>query len=99
MSFVNPLTAIALLDYAKSKKTKTVIANAAASALGRMFNRLIPPEGIEIINIVRKEEQVEILRKLGANFILNSSDPDFDEKLKHMATKMEAKVFFDAVGG
>ena len=58
MSFVNPLTAMALLDYAKSKKTKTVIANAAASALGRMFNRLIPPEGIEIINIVRKEEQV-----------------------------------------
>ena len=54
MSFVNPLSAMALLDYAKTKKTKTVIANAAASALGKMLNRLIPPEGIEIINIVRK---------------------------------------------
>ena len=46
MSFVNPLTAMALLGHAKEKKAKTVIANAAASALGRMFNRLIPPEGI-----------------------------------------------------
>ena len=63
MSFINPLSAIALLDYAKSKKAKAVIANAAASSLGKMFNRLIPPEGIEVINIVRKEEQVEILRK------------------------------------
>ncbi len=46
MSFVNPLTAIALLEYAKNKKAQTVIVNAAASALGRMMNRLIPPEGI-----------------------------------------------------
>ena len=55
-----------------------MIVNAAASALGRMFNRLLPPEGIEIINIVRREEQVEVLRKEGANFILNSSLPEFD---------------------
>lgn len=54
MSFVNPLTAMGLLEYSKEKKTKTVIVNAAASALGRMFNRLFPPEGIDIINIVRK---------------------------------------------
>lgn len=42
---------------------------------------------------------MEILRKIGANFVLNSTDPDFDEKLKDLATKMQAKVFFDAVGG
>ena len=46
MSFVNPLTAMAMLDYAKQHKTKAVIMNAAASALGRMANRLIPPEKI-----------------------------------------------------
>jgi NADPH:quinone reductase-like Zn-dependent oxidoreductase len=55
MSFVNPLTAIAMLDIAKAKPTKTVIINAAASALGRMLNRLLPGEGIEIINIVRRQ--------------------------------------------
>lgn len=64
-----------------------------------MFNRLLPPEGIEIINIVRKEEQVELLRKEGANFILNSTDPEFEDKLKDMAVKMHAEVAFDAIGG
>lgn len=55
MSFVNPLTAMAMLDIAKAKSVHTVIVDAAASALGRMLNRLLPPEGIEVINIVRKE--------------------------------------------
>lgn len=55
MSFVNPLTAIAMLDLANNKKAKCVIINAAASSLGRMLNRFLPPEGIEIINIVRRE--------------------------------------------
>jgi NADPH:quinone reductase len=54
MSFVNPLTAMGLLDHTKQRKAKAVIVNAAASALGRMINRIFPPEGIEIINIVRK---------------------------------------------
>ena len=58
MSFVNPLTAMAFREFAKKAKVKTVIVNAAASALGKMVNRLMPPEKIEIINIVRKEEQV-----------------------------------------
>lgn len=55
MSFVNPLTAMAMLDIAESKKIKTVIVNAAASSLGRMLNRFLPPEGVQIINIVRRE--------------------------------------------
>lgn len=55
MSFVNPLTAIAMLDIANSKNVRTVIINAAASSLGRMLNRYLPPEGIEIINIVRRQ--------------------------------------------
>lgn len=46
MSFVNPLTAIAMLDLANTKKSKAVIINAAASSLGRMLNRFLPPEGI-----------------------------------------------------
>lgn len=58
MSFVNPLTAIAMLDVLKQKKSKAVILTAAASSLGRMLNRFLPPEGVEVINIVRKEEQV-----------------------------------------
>jgi NADPH:quinone reductase-like Zn-dependent oxidoreductase len=55
MSFVNPLTAMAMLDIASSKNVKAVIVNAAASSLGRMLNRFLPAEGIEIINIVRRQ--------------------------------------------
>ncbi len=54
MSFVNPLTAMAMLDLAQANGVKAVIINAAASSLGRMLNRFLPVEGVEIINIVRR---------------------------------------------
>ena len=50
---------------------------AAASALGKIVNRFFPKEGIEVINIVRREEQVETMKKEGAKYILNSSDENF----------------------
>lgn len=46
---------------------------AAASALGRMVNRIFPKEGVEVINIVRRPEQVELLKGEGAKYVLNSS--------------------------
>jgi len=63
MSFVNPLTALAMLDKTKTGGHKAIIHTAAASSLGRMLNRIFAPEEIPIINVVRKEEQVEILKK------------------------------------
>ena len=99
MSFVNPLTAMAMLDIAKAKPTKAVIVNAAASSLGRMLNRLLPAEGIEVINIVRRQQQVDLLKKEGAVYIIDSSLPDFEEKLGELAIKLDAKVCYDAIGG
>ncbi len=55
MSFVNPLTALAMLDKTKSGKHQAIIHTAAASSLGRMLNRIFIPEGIPIINVVRRE--------------------------------------------
>jgi NADPH:quinone reductase-like Zn-dependent oxidoreductase len=54
MSFVNPLTAMAMLDLAQRNGAKAIILNAAASALGRMTNRLLAPEKIDVVNIVRR---------------------------------------------
>jgi len=99
MSFVNPLTAMAMLDLAKSKKTKAVIVDAAASSLGRMLNRFLPPEGIEVLNIVRRVEQVELLKKEGATHIINSEEEGFEETLKLQAAKLQATVCYDAIGG
>jgi len=96
---VNPLTALAFIDIAKKYNHKAIVNNAAASNLGKMLINLANKNSIEIINIVRRNEQVESLKDFGAKYILNSSETDFGEKLKDLSHKLDAKLFFDAVGG
>ena len=84
MSIVNPLTALAFLDILKTKGLKVAINTAAASQLGRMMQRHFQAEGVSLINIVRRAQQVEILKKEGAKYVLNSSEPDFQESLKKL---------------
>lgn len=97
--FVNPLTVVAFEDIVESNNHKAVIHTAAASQVGRMLVRVLAKKKIPLINIVRKEEQREILKKLGAEIILNSSDPDFEKDLKYLAENYKATVCFDAIGG
>lgn len=78
MSFVNPLTAIVMLNKVKSAGVKAIVHTAAASSLGRMMNRLFSNEGIPIINVVRRDEQVELLKKEGAKIVLNSEKEGFE---------------------
>jgi len=104
MLFVNPLTAVAFFDVVKklpnpSKKQRAIINTAAASALGKMVIKLGQKYGVPVISIVRREEQIEILKKEGAKYIVNSSDTNFETKLKELAHKLNATVIFDAVGG
>ena len=99
MSFVNTLTALAMLDKTKTGSHKAIIHTAAASSLGRMLNRLFIQEEIPIINVVRREEQVEILKKEGAKHILNSEPPNFEEDLKKLAAELHADYCFEAIGG
>lgn len=99
MSFVNPLTALAMLDKTKTGNHQAIIHTAAASSLGRMLNRLFNEENIPIINVVRREEQMELLKKEGAKYILNSETPNFEEDLKRLATELHADYCFEAIGG
>ena len=104
MMFVNPMTALAFFDVYNntpnpSNKLRGIINTAAASALGRMIIRLGKHKGIPVISVVRRDEQVEILKSEGAEYIFNSSDPDFELKLKELAHKLNATILFDAVGG
>lgn len=99
MHFVNPLTAIGLLDRAKLNKAQAIVQTAACSQLGRMIVRLCQEAKIPLINIVRKEEQVTILKEMGCEYILNSSDPDFFENFGELAKKMKATVCFEAIAG
>lgn len=104
MMFVNPMTAIAFFNVYKNtpnptKKLRGIINTAAASALGRMIIQLGRKNGVPVISVVRSAEQVEMLKSAGAEYVVNSSDPDFELKLKELSHRLNATVLFDAVGG
>ena len=96
---VNPFTAWALMSLAKSMRAEAIVQTAAASALGRMIVRLAVRRGVHIVNVVRRAEQVELLRREGAGYVLNSEDDDFDERLRELCTRLRASVAFEAVAG
>lgn len=103
MMFVNPMTALAFFDLFRktpnlSGKKRGMVNTAAASALGQMIIRLGKKRNIPVISIVRREEQVEILQKAGAEYVLNSSKHDFENQLKEQAHQLNTTIIFDAVG-
>lgn len=99
MHCVNPLTAICLVDSVIAYKSRAAIQTAAASQLGRMVIRICAEKGLPLINIVRRQEQADMLKDLGCEHILNSGDTDFLPRLKELAKQLEAKVCLEAIGG
>jgi NADPH:quinone reductase-like Zn-dependent oxidoreductase len=99
MSTINPLTASAFIEIAKAGRHKTIVLTAAASSLGQKVNRLGRSEGIQVINIIRKDREAQILKQQGAAIILNSSETDFDEQLHDACHQHGAHLAFDAVAG
>jgi NADPH2:quinone reductase len=96
---VNPLTAWALMDEARRGRHRAAVQTAAASALGKMVIRLGQKFGLPIVNVVRRPEQVELLRGLAAEHVLNSSDPGFDDDLRKVCHRLGASISFEAVAG
>jgi NADPH:quinone reductase len=96
---INPMTAWALMEEARRGRHRAVVQTAAASALGRMIVRLGKRFSIPVINVVRRAEQVELLRKLGAAYVVNTSEPEFDKRLGELCHKLGASIGFDAVAG
>ena len=103
---VNPLTAMGLFDLAKRGGHRGAVQNAAGGQLARMVARLFADAKIPLINIVRRSSQAEELRAEvasgaapGHRLVLDSSQPDFDEKLREACQRYEATIAFDALGG
>ena len=96
---INPMTAWALIGEARRGRHRAVVQTAAASALGRMIVRLGKRFSIPVINVVRRAEQVELLRGLGAEYVVNSSEPEFDTRLHGLCHQLGASIGFDAVAG
>jgi NADPH2:quinone reductase len=96
---VNPMTALAFFDIARRGHDRALINNAASSAVGRMVLRLAQKYRMPVIHVVRRQEQVELLRSIGAEYILNSRDQDFYEHLCSLAHELKATLILDPVGG
>ena len=98
-TLVNPLTALAFLRIIREGKYKSAVNTAAASALGKMMIRLLKKEKIPLINIVRREGQADALRAAGAEYVLDSSAPDFAEEFSSLSNKLDSRIVLDSVGG
>src|SRR5471032_1844201 len=97
--FVNPLTALGMTETMRREGHKALVHTAAASNLGQMLNKICLKDGIPLVNIVRSTEQAEILRKIGARHIVDSTAPTFIDDLTNALTETGATLAFDAIGG
>ena len=97
--FVNPLTALGMVETMKMENHKGLVHTAAASNLGQMLIKICLSENVPLVNIVRKDEHVELLRSLGAEHVCNSSSDSFMEDLVKSLIETGATLGFDATGG
>ena len=97
--FVNPLTALGMVETMRMENHTGLVHTAAASNLGQMLIKICSTENIPLVNIVRKEEQADMLKSLGANFVCNSSLDSFMDDLVDALVQSGSTLGFDATGG
>lgn len=98
-SFINPLTALGMVETMRREGHAGLVHTAAASNLGQMLNRICLADGVPLVNVVRSSEQSEILRAAGARHVIDSSRPDFVAQLTDALDETRATLGFDAIGG
>lgn len=97
--FVNPLTALGMTETMRREGHTALVHTAAASNLGQMLNRICLADGIPLVCIVRNAEQAALLKGQGAQNVVDSSQPDFNERLTEALMATGATIAFDAIGG
>jgi NADPH:quinone reductase-like Zn-dependent oxidoreductase len=97
--FINPLTALGMTETMRREGHKALVHTAAASNLGQMLNKICLKDGIGLVNIVRSPHQADILRKLGAKHVVDSTSANFMDELTAALVETGATLAFDAIGG
>ena len=97
--FVNPLTSLGMTETMRREGHKALVHTAAASNLGQMLNKICLKDGIGLVNIVRSAQQAEILRRIGAKHVVDSTAPTFMDDLTEALVQTGATLAFDAIGG
>jgi len=98
-SWVNPMTVMGFLDVAYLGGHKSIVHTAAASALGKILIQVAKNEGIDVICVVRKEEQIKELTDIGAKAVFSTSSDDWKEHFKAKCAELNCTLAFDAVAG
>jgi len=97
--FVNPLTALAFTETMRMEGHTAIAHTAAASNLGQMLVKICAKDGIPLVNVVRSEEQVALLKGIGAKHVVNSSAENFVDDLVAALVETGCTLAFDAIGG
>jgi len=98
-SFVNPLTALGMVETMRNEGHTALVHTVGASNLGQMLARICRDDGVALVNIVRKPEHVEMLRAQGAEHVVDSSSASFVDDLTEALRATGATIAFDAIGG
>jgi NADPH:quinone reductase len=98
-SFVNPMTALGMVETMRLENHTALVHTAAASNLGQMLNRLCIKDEVPLVSIVRRPEQAELLRAAGAAHVCDSTSPAFMDELTAAIKTTGATLGFDATGG
>jgi NADPH:quinone reductase-like Zn-dependent oxidoreductase len=98
-AFVNPLTALAMVETMRAEGYTALVHTAAASNLGQMLNRICIADGVSLVNIVRSPEQAKILHDIGAKYVVDSTSENFRDELVDALAETGATLAFDAIGG
>lgn len=99
MLIINPFTCCMFMDLIQSNHSRAVIQTGAASTCGKILYRYCKHEQVPIINVVYRSEQVELMRNIGAEHVLCSSDPDFPSQLAALSQELQPSIAFDCVAG
>jgi len=98
-AFVNPLTALGMVETMRSEGHTALVHTVGASNLGLMLNRICLDDGVGLVNIVRKPEHVDLLHAQGAEHVVDSSADTFLDDLTDALRATGATIAFDAIGG
>jgi NADPH2:quinone reductase len=98
-AFVNPLTALGMIETMKAEGHTALVHTVGASNLGQMLNRVCRADGIGLVNVVRSQAHVDLLREAGAEFVCNSTAESFRSDLEDALRSTGATIAFDAIGG
>src|SRR5262245_41849781 len=98
--FVNPATALVLTrSVLRITRGEWLLQTAAGGALGKMIIRLGRRDGFRTINVVRRREQVEELKSLGADVVICDADGPIPEQVMRLTDGKGVRCAIDPVGG